>query len=363
MSGNSAPPLISIAIPNFNYAAYLPTTVSSVLTQQGVPFEIVIADNASTDQSVELVRAMDDPRVRIVENRCNVGFASNIDRAVGPTTGAYTIVLSSDDVMNPGALAQYARLVQHLDVSSGPIIVSSSVAVIDGEGKRTGRLGPHGSIWRDSDRDSALSDLMGVPVLSIDSSELLRRSILSMKNPLNFASTLFPRSVYDQLEGFGGSRLYNPDKWFYWRAFETTARVVFVDDELFSYRVHGANQAVIQRATGALKFHVDEYRTTFEVTDSMLAHAKLTRSDLVAAFLRRDIVERGFAAVAEGRRAHARRLVHLARASYPREARREVAVAALHAASFGGPLASVIARRFEPRFRKRAGVIDRSLWA
>ena len=57
---------VTVVIPNFNYARYLPDAVHSALAQQGVTVDVVIVDDASTDDSVEVARklAADDNRVR-----------------------------------------------------------------------------------------------------------------------------------------------------------------------------------------------------------------------------------------------------------------------------------------------------------
>src|SRR5690349_10985865 len=76
----AAPMKISVCIPNFNYGRYLRAAIESVLGQSHQDFEIVIADNASTDDSVEVVESFRDPRIRLRRNRTNVGFAPNVDR-------------------------------------------------------------------------------------------------------------------------------------------------------------------------------------------------------------------------------------------------------------------------------------------
>ena len=104
----------SIAIPNFNYGKYIGATIQSVLDQREPAAEIYVSDNASTDDTVRVLEAIDDPVLRWHRNRRNVGFAGNIDRAVMPTTGTHVIVLSSDDLMLPDALATYRKLLDHL---------------------------------------------------------------------------------------------------------------------------------------------------------------------------------------------------------------------------------------------------------
>jgi len=355
------PVTFSVAIPNFNYAQFIAATVRSVFSQGDPAVEVYVSDNASTDESLAILGDLAYPRLRWHRNNCNVGFARNIDRAVAPTIGSHVIVLSSDDVMLPGALAAYRTLLEQFGSSQDRVIVSVSCVTIDRVGCTGTRNGPTGYVWRQADIDPELSEVTGMTVLSARSEDILRRSLATLKNPVPFLATMFPRSAYDALEGYGGSRLINPDKWFHWRLLEVTDRVVFVDHELFGFRVHNANQTAQQARARVLKFHVDEYAMTLEVSDEMLARADMNRAELIQAFLVRDIVERGFALVAAGDSHQARRLVHFARATYPREALREPRVAALSLAARLGAVSGPIARRFQARFRHRVGAVKEDL--
>ena len=61
-------PSFSICIPNYNYAQYIGQTIESVLNQTYQNFEIIVVDNASTDNSVEVVKAFIDPRIKLYKN-------------------------------------------------------------------------------------------------------------------------------------------------------------------------------------------------------------------------------------------------------------------------------------------------------
>ncbi len=145
--------MFSVCIPNFNYERDLGRTIQSVLDQTETELEILVSDNASTDRSVELVRKFTDPRIRLHVNNCNVGFASNLDRAAALAHGDWMLMLSSDDLLRPAALATYRGLFDRLGPTADRVVVSAAVDVIDAEDRTTGRIGlPKNNVWRETDQ-------------------------------------------------------------------------------------------------------------------------------------------------------------------------------------------------------------------
>jgi len=330
----------SVCIPNFNYARYLPETIESVLAQEGVELEVLVSDNASTDDSVAIIEAIGDPRVRVSVNRANVGFAANLDRAAHGATGEYMLMLSSDDLMRPDALACYHQL---FDQVGSTAVVSSSIDVVDGASTVIGASGPDPVLWGDAEVDRELSRALGHRVLRLPAPELLRRCLRTMRNPFNFLATAYPRALYEAVEGYGAGRLMNPDKWFHWRLLGVAETAFFVDAPLFAYRWHASNQTAIQSAQGALKFLVDDYVNTFETPDELLHRAGLGRDDLVAAFVEHDIGRHGLATLARGDRTKARRILLYGLGTHPHATRRNRKALVLGALVVTGPVGQRIA--------------------
>src|SRR5262249_1707290 len=153
-----------------------------------------ICDNASTDNSVEIMRSFRDPRISLRVNRYNVGFARNLDHAGAMANGKYMIMLSSDDIMAPAALSTYAHLLQNLESSERDgAVITSPPDWIDGNGRLLG----HGEVdlkfWSSAHSDDRLSTIVGPPVLVSDPIELLTRALSLLRNPLPFAPTCYPR--------------------------------------------------------------------------------------------------------------------------------------------------------------------------
>lgn len=306
----------SVCVPNYNYESYVGLTIASALSQP-VEIEVIFSDNASTDKSVDVVRALADERVKIIENRWNVGFASNLDVATCEAIGDWLILLSSDDLINKDSLGVYYSIIDALGDDAENVILSSGQHIIDGEGNVTGHLGIDARIWDGAVREKELSDKVGYDVWSIDAGQLLKTSLLALRTPFGFATTCYSRTMYEDVGGYRSVRLINPDKAFAWKLLAKAQRALFVDAPLFAYRVHANNQNSLQARSGALKHLVDQYVASFDTPPAVLQRAGMSSSDLAKAFVEEDIVLRGFKKVADGDRVGARRGLAFGAAAYP----------------------------------------------
>jgi glycosyltransferase involved in cell wall biosynthesis len=95
--------LVSIGIPTFNRAASLRRALASALAQTAPDVEVVVSDNASTDQTPEICRefARSHPRLRILRQAVNAGPTPNFRRVLEAATGEYFMWLGDDDWLDP----------------------------------------------------------------------------------------------------------------------------------------------------------------------------------------------------------------------------------------------------------------------
>lgn len=336
----------SVCIPNYNYARYLGETIKSVLSQEDVELEVNIVDNCSNDGSEDVVKSFLDDRIRFRVNQCNVGFSRNLDKVGAMAEGQVMIMLSSDDMIMHGALATYRRILEKVGTDPEKTILTSSVQMIDEKGSFIREIGfPHRALWSEADRTTVPGIGEDLPVYRAEGGELLRRSMLLTDSPFNFLATAYPRTLFAKVEGYGGGRLFAPDKWFHWRLLaEPGTTAFFVKKPLFQYRWHGSNQVAQQKRSGALKLIVDEYLDTVETTDEMLQRAGLSRQDLVAAFLEWDVVRRGVYELGIAGRQEALRIYRFGKAAYPAEAIRNAHMWGFGAILCLGPAAAPVAR-------------------
>lgn len=90
--------LVSIIMPNYNCAQYLPETIKSVIDQTYQNWELLFVDDCSTDDSVKIVESNNDPRIRVFKNEKNSGAAFSRNVAIREANGRWIAFLDSDDL-------------------------------------------------------------------------------------------------------------------------------------------------------------------------------------------------------------------------------------------------------------------------
>ena len=98
-------PTVSVVIPAYNRADVLPRTIESVLSQNYEDFEVIVVDDASTDDTEAVVSSYDDDRLRYLHHDENRGANAARNTGVRAATGTYVSFLDSDDEFRPENLA------------------------------------------------------------------------------------------------------------------------------------------------------------------------------------------------------------------------------------------------------------------
>jgi cellulose synthase/poly-beta-1,6-N-acetylglucosamine synthase-like glycosyltransferase len=97
-------PLVTIAIPTFNRAALLKECVAAALAQTYQNFEILVSDNASPDETSEVLRGFADERLRVIRQPSNIGLMPNWNACVAAARGEYLVLVCDDDQIDPWLL-------------------------------------------------------------------------------------------------------------------------------------------------------------------------------------------------------------------------------------------------------------------
>lgn len=107
---SSGRPLVSICMPAYNASKWIGEAIESALAQTWDNFELVIADDASSDATVAIARSYSDPRIRIETGPRNIGGPQNSNAAVRLSTGTYVKFLHADDTLAPECVEEMVGL-------------------------------------------------------------------------------------------------------------------------------------------------------------------------------------------------------------------------------------------------------------
>ena len=127
-------PKVSIGVPVYNGGRFIAETLDSLLAQTYEDYELVISDNASTDDTEHICRAYaaKDKRIRYERNAENLGASKNYQRVFELTSGEYFRWANCDDLFAPESLA---RCVEVLEQEPTVVLVYPKTKLIDSEGQ------------------------------------------------------------------------------------------------------------------------------------------------------------------------------------------------------------------------------------
>ncbi len=203
------PPSTSVVMAVHNGEPYLAESIESILTQTLSDFEFVILDDASTDQTPEILRewARRDHRIRLIASSIQLGLAGSANRVVHEARGEVCARMDADDVSHPDRLRR----------QWGVLRASHEVSMV-------------GTLWEGI-------DARGRCVRPRDRWRLVRPSLFA---PFPHGSIMFRRHVFWELGGYSEACAPWDDLDFYLRMSER-GRIVVLPDALYRYRFHAGS--------------------------------------------------------------------------------------------------------------------------
>jgi len=119
---------VTIGIPFLNARRTLADAVRSVFAQTHGDWELLLVDDGSTDGSSDVVRGVDDPRVRLTVDGRRLGLCARLNQIAGAARGAYLARMDADDLMHPERIA---RQLEHLRANPGVDLVDTATFTVD----------------------------------------------------------------------------------------------------------------------------------------------------------------------------------------------------------------------------------------
>lgn len=102
--------MISIVTASYNYEQYISETIQSVLNQTYSDWEMIIVDDCSSDNSVEVIKSFNDKRIKLFVNEKNLGLKGTVKRGIKEAKGDWVVFLESDDKIMPDYLEKKIQI-------------------------------------------------------------------------------------------------------------------------------------------------------------------------------------------------------------------------------------------------------------
>ena len=247
-------PLVTVVIPTYNQASYLPAAIQSVLEQDYPNVELVVVDDGSTDATPGVIAGYGDALVHL--GQPNRGAANALNAGIRAATGSLVCWLSSDDVFLPGKLRRQVDAFRE-DPDLG--FCYTGFVTMDADG-----------------RD--LRDKSDVPTIHPD----LFVSVF-WANPVNGSTVMMPKAIFDEVGPFDETLRADVDGDMWLRVLKTR-RARYLPGASLRYRVHGAALSADKPLMRASKSQVRRARLR---DGSLVARLRASDPSAVAATLAR----------------------------------------------------------------------------
>lgn len=208
-------PKVSVLIPLYNAEKYIGDTLQSVLHQTYQNFEVIIVDDSSTDNSLEIVKSYKDKRMKIICNESNRGIAYTRNIGLSYCDGKYIALLDDDDIaINTRLEKQVSFLESHNDYDA----VGGNAQWIDADGKMI------------RDTIEVVTDFRSI------------RMFLLFRNIFNNSEMTFRRTVIEENSMKYKNNCFGLEDFLFWIQFSKIGKMSNIPDLVLLKRVHKKNE-------------------------------------------------------------------------------------------------------------------------
>lgn len=223
-------PLISVVIPTFNRPHYLREAIASALAQTYPHIEVLVRDNASDDETRQVVRSFGDPRIQYHRNEFNVGPTRNVIAGCVESRGKYIANLHDDDVWEPTFLE---KLVEPLEENPAVAISFCDHHIIDHAGQLDPEMTRKNTHHWKRDR---LAPGLHQP--------LHRLAVVDLSIPLSMAAVIRKDAIdWNDIPDLPSCY----DVWLMYLVSRDGQAGYYVPERLTRYRVHAGSETAIGR--------------------------------------------------------------------------------------------------------------------
>lgn len=199
-------PLISVLMPVYNCELYVKEAIESILNQTHSNFEFLIIDDASTDQTLSIIKTFIDPRIMLIEKPVNTGLTNSLNLGLKLAKGKYIARMDGDDISLPH---RFAKQITFLDNNTDYVLCGSILKILN------------------TNRDYNLPE----------NHKAIKLAMLE-RCPIAHPTVMMRKSILDRYSFF-----YNPSKepaedYDFWIRLITKGKFYNIQEVLLYYRLH-----------------------------------------------------------------------------------------------------------------------------
>lgn len=214
-------PQLSVTVLNYNYGHYLPLCLDSILKQTFTDFELILINDKSTDNSLEVIKPyLADPRVRLIDHTENKGFVKSLIEGAELSRAPFITVISADDwVLDDKAFEKQMAVIQG-DADIAFVFTDYGCYTSNETCSYVMHPAP------------ASYTIPGIEAFS---------DIIVTRSPLHSGS-IIRRTAYEEIGGYDPQLRYAVDTKM-WAGLCLVGKVAYVNDVLYAYRIHNQNMS------------------------------------------------------------------------------------------------------------------------
>lgn len=241
-------PMVCIFVPVFNSADTILQTLESLLGQTYKNIKIIVVDNCSVDDSIKLIRTLENPRISIVLNSINLGGEGNFTKCIELAHGAYTAIYHSDDIYEATMVEEQVKFLESYPAVNA---VFTEALTIDELGHVTGSLSLPAKIR------------LKAPIFTFNE---IFKAVLKHSNFLICPSAMVRTEIYQkEIKAWRGSLFHTSADLDVWFRILLLGPIGILPKKLMRYRISG------QQGSAGVRLNF-ERADFFKVIDFYLTH-------------------------------------------------------------------------------------------
>ncbi|MBK0368754.1 glycosyltransferase family 2 protein [Flavobacterium agrisoli] len=213
--------IVTVLCSCYNHAEYVCKSIESVLNQSHDNIQLIVIDDFSSDNSVEVIEnfILNFPEIIFIKNKKNIGLTQSVTNALQYVTGEYFIDLAADDILLPNCI--------EIQLNTFKTSKFTNLAMVYGNAENITEDGNHFSYYFEVDEH--LKSKISRPSGDIYS------KVISSETVLCSVSSMYKKSVFDALNGYDTTLSY--EDFDYWIRASRAYNIEYIDAVLVQKRI------------------------------------------------------------------------------------------------------------------------------